>query len=443
MCSISVTDRSRASSSVKNAKNLVSKLLWFELLITVILDTANELLGIVGVPLVLGQVVRACFVVLNLLVVFEFGEKRESQVVVLIYIFFALMVLREVDLGIGGIAYAAVYWAKFLLYVSTFFAVKCAGTAGGLEIEAVEKFFRWSIVFIAPAFLLLAMMGLLEQSTFDSGFEGAILSKNSMSATLLLLFAISLFFAFENKTSFLWTVVIAAALFLLGSKATIAFAVVVIVASALHEMRRLAPRGLLTLALLVAGVCIALWLYRDSVILVIDSQLQRYRFVMNQGGGSFIDYLLTGRNDLLDAGISYFLSDITPITLIVGSGISSLSHGVADIVNAATAYRGVEMDVFEIALASGAAGVLVALSPLVMSMCSLRNNRTPNSFYLVIGALVMLCFMVLGGHVVTEGMPAAYLGIFLAYICLIRKSDINCQKLSSSSAMVDGGVREQ
>ena len=101
------------------------------------------------------------------------------------------------------------------------------------------------------------------------------------------------------------------------------------------------------------------------------------------------------------------------------------------------------MDVFEIALASGAAGVLVALSPFVMSMCSLRNNRIPNSFYLVIGALVMLCFMVLGGHVATEGMPAAYLGIFLAYICLIRKSDINCQKLSSSRAMVGGGVREQ
>lgn len=403
--------------------SMVAKLLWLELVITVFLDTANELLGFFGVPLVLGQLARFCFLFINVIVIFEFGERKETQAIVLIFVFFALMTLREAPLGMSAISYAATYWAKLLLYVSTFFAIKCAGSAGGITVDSIERFFKWSIKFIAPVFIALAMLGVLDQRSFDLGYEGSILSKNSMSATLLLLLAVSLFLVFRKRLSFLWSIAVAASLFLLGSKAAMVFVLVIALACFLHELRRLSPKGMFTFGVIFAGICVALWFFWDSVSLVIESQLQRYQYVLNQQSGSIADYLLTGRNDLLVAGLSSFLSDLSLPSLIVGSGISALSSGVANFVNAAVAYRGIEMDLFEIALASGIVGICVTLAPFVMSVRALRENRVTDSFYLALGLLVAFGFMVLGGHVVTEGMSAAYFGAYLAYICMLPRSE--------------------
>lgn len=398
---------------------MLAQLLVFELFATVFLDTANELLGILGAPLVLGQVVRAFFIFLNLFAIFEFGKRMESQVIVLIYLFFALMVFREVYLGIGGMSYAATYWAKFLLYVSTFYAIKCAGSAGALKVETVETFFRWSVVFIAPAFLFMVMVGLLDQRAVDSGYEGEILSKNSTSATLLILFATSLFLALRKRVSFFWVIVIAVTLTLLGSKSTIVFGATMVIACVFNELRSLAPRSLLLLGLMAIGICAAIWIYRDAVGMVVESQLQRYQYVTERGG-SFMDYLLTGRNDLLGAAAASFLDRMTPLSLMVGNGIAALSFDVADIVNAAGMYRGVEMDFFELAFASGVIGLTITLIPFAMSLKALMRIEFEHSFYLGLGVLVAGCFMAFGGHVVTEGMPAAYLGVYLAYICLLR-----------------------
>lgn len=409
-----------APSLEGNSGSIVAKLLWFELFVTVFLDTANELLGIIGVPLVLGQVVRSCFLLLNLVAILEFGKRKESQAIILIYIFFALMILREATLGLDGMAYAAVYWAKFLLYVSTFFAVRCTVMAGRMSIFLIEKFFKWSIYFIAPAFLALAMMGFFEQSSFDSGYEGAILTKNSMSATLLMLLAISMFLAFRGKLLFLSVVVIAIALLFLGSKSTIAFGILMILICILHELKGLTSKGLLTLIVLLTGIVFALWLYRDSIVMVIDSQIQRYQYVMNQQNGSFVDYLLTGRNDLLEAGLRSFTDGINILDLIIGSGISTLSFGVAGMVDATSVFRGVEMDTFEIVLASGIVGLAVTFVPFVLAGRALKRSSDSNVFYLGVGLFVITCFMTLGGHVVTEGMSSSYLGVYLAYICLLN-----------------------
>ena len=417
------SNRDGSSSIEDGERSMATKLLWLELAITVFLDTANELLGFFGFPLVLGQLTRFCFLAINVIVIFEFGKRKETQAVVLIFTFFALMILREVSLGMSAMSYAAVYWAKFLLYVSTFFAIKCAGSAGGITVDSIERFFKWSIMFIAPAFLVLAILGVLDQRSFDLGYEGSILSKNSMSVTLLLLFVVSLFLVFRKRLSFLWSIVVAVSLFLLGSKATIAFALVIALACFFHELRRLSSRGLLTVGVMLAGICLALWLFWDSVSAVVGSQLQRYRYVLTQQDGSIADYLLTGRGDLLEAGLTSFLDDLSLPFLIVGSGISTLSSGVASFVDAAVAYRGIEMDIFEIALASGIVGICVMLAPFVMSLGALREYRTTDSFYLALGLLITFGFMTLGGHVVTEGMPAAYFGTYLAYICMLPGSE--------------------
>lgn len=421
--------------------DLVAQFLQIELFLTIFLDVANELLGIAGFPLILGQMVRACFLVVNLLVVLEYGERKESQAVVLIYLFASLLVLREVSLGISGMSYAAAYWAKFLLYVSTFFAIKCAGGAGRIEMVILERFFKWSVLFIAPAFLVLTMTGLLEQSTFDSGYEGAILSKNSMSAVLLLLLASAMFFTFRKRMSPLWIVVVVSALLFLGSKSTIVFSVVAVGACVLHELRRLTPRGILVSLALVGGVSIALWLYRDTVWQVLNTQLQRYQYVLEQQGGSFVDYLLTGRNDLLTAGLSSYVGDFNPITFVFGSGISSLSFDVAEIVNAAGAYRGIEMDFFEITLASGIVGLLIASAPFVVALRSLKRANVSKSLYLALGIYIVLCFMTLGGHVVTEGMPASYLGAYLAYVYLLSDGKNLAEKESSGWKVERGESR--
>lgn len=418
----SLTIRSRennAPSSKVGSKEIVSKLLWLELYITVFLDVANELLGFIGFPLVLGQVVRACFLFVNFIAVLELGTRRTAQMMVLIYVFFAIMIIKEVVLGVNAIAYAGQYWAKTLLYISTFYAIRSAGLYSFMRIDQIEHFFKLSIVFVASSFVILAVFGFLPQDSFDSGYEGEILSKNSMSATLLMLFSFSLFLLFKKRISFIWVAVVAFSLFMLGSKSTILFSLIIAAACVLHEVRRLNITGLFTIAILLMGFSCVLAINWDFVSQVIQSQLDRYQYVMTQQGGSIADYLLTGRNDLLEAGVAYFWESASPLSLIAGTGVSALGYGVADIVNSPSSIRGIEMDLFEIVLASGVIGLTVVLLPLCTLLRDAKGRKSGGAFYLYVGALAVVAFMIFGGHVITEGMPASYFGIYLAYISLL------------------------
>lgn len=418
---VSIYSRGTLISKRGVGRDLVSSLLWAELLVTIILDTANELLGLIGFPLILGQIVRAGFLIINLLVVLEYGERREAQSLILLISYFVLMILREVNLGVEAIAYAASYWAKFISYYSTFLAVKCAGFKGKINVDVLDKFFKWSIAFLAPAFIFLAALGLLQQSSFDSGFEGAILSKNSMSATLLIQFAMALYLMFRGRIFFIWPAVVAVSLFLLGSKSTIFFAAIMTCGCILHEVSRLSPKGFFVVGVLFCGIVAALWLFWDSVSSVLEAQLLRYRYVLTQQGGSLVDYVLTGRNDLLEAGFESYCNDMNALTILFGVGISSLGHCVANIVNASLPFRGIEMDLFEVAMASGFVGIVVVVAPYLVALKGLLDSKSREHFYLLLGLLVSFGFMVLGGHVVTEGMPASYLGVYLAYIVLETK----------------------
>ena len=246
-----------------------------------------------------------------------------------------------------------------------------------------------------------------------------------MSAVLLILLAMSLHLSFNKKLLLLWPILIIMALFLLGSKATMLFALVTVAGCALHESKRLTLGSLLIVGLFLVGALSALWIFRDLVAQVVDAQLQRYQYITQQQGGSAIDHLLTGRNDLLEAGFSSFISNVTPLSLVVGGGISTLGAEIAEAVNYYDAFRGIEMDLFEIALAAGLVGVCIALTPFVSVVKSIRASRRSkaNMFYLLLGIIIIFLFMLFGGHALTEGMPAEYLGIYLAYICLCQSSD--------------------
>lgn len=421
VASIRVSPRSRHLSSESQA--MVSKLLWIELLLTIPLDIINELMSHAGIPVPLGQLVRGLFIAINVIAVLEFGSRKEAQITVLVVLFYAMMVLREVSLGLNAMAYAATYWAKFLSFFLTFLAIKSAGDAGMTSEALLDRFFFWSIRLIPLSYIVLAIVGVLEQSGFDSGYGGDILSKNSMSAVLLLFLSLSLYYVFQRKMAFIWPVTVAIALFLLGSKSTIVFCAAMIVACVLHELRGLSLRSICMAGVLVIGLCVGAWLFWDELSLVIDTQFKRYQYVTTSQGGSFVDYLLTGRNDLLQAGLSGYFEQFSPIFLVVGGGISSLGSSVADLVNSSSSIRGIEMDFFEIPLASGLIGLLVMVAPYLITIRKVHRGRPSGHYYLVFGILVQFLFMMLGGHVVTEGMPAEYLGILLAYSCLASKAE--------------------
>lgn len=439
----------RIAGNCQGPQKVIAKLLWLELVITIGLDTANELLSSSGISVPMGQLVRGSFLLVNFLVVLEFGKRRDAQIAVLTIVFFALMVFREVSLGIGAMANAVIYWTKFLSFFLTFLAIKCVGESGKIEKVLFEKFFIWSIRVIPLSYILLALTGVLGQSTFDSGYEGYYLSKNSMSAVLLLFFSLSLYYVFQRKMTFLWSVVVAIALFLLGSKSTMVFCIVILIACVLHELRGLHMRSICMVGILFAGLLVGAWVFRDEINSTIETQLQIYQYVTTSQGGSIIDYLLTGRNDLLQAGFSSYLNDFSPLFLVVGGGISSLGSSMADILNSSGSYRGIEMDLFEIALASGLIGLLIMMTPFLVAIKGLARERPNGCYYLALGILVQFLFMVFGGHVVTEGMPAEYLGILLAYACIISKPQsrvtkvqplATCMNEPQEHAGISGGI---
>lgn len=398
-----------------------AKLLLFELTVTPFLDVLNELLIYYGFPVSLGQVVRGIFIVINAVVIVACGTRSISLLAAVVTLFYGAMSVRELSLGYEAVEYAISYWAKMLSFFLTFLAVRCAVFSGCIDKNAVERFFLVAIRVIAPAFILLAFVGVLSRSSFDFGYEGYILSKNSVSVVLLLLLSISLYYVMQNKLRLLWPVIIVVALFLLGSKSTIMFCAIMAISVVVHAVKARQPHGIFIAILLIVGMCMALLFFWDSVSSIVINQIHRYQFVVYQQGKSPIDYLLTGRSDLLEAGLESYQRLFNLLFLVVGCGVSTLGAHVAEAVGASSAFRSIEMDLFEIGLSSGLIGLLVLVIPFLIVIRLIVNRRPQNGFYLLLGIVVQILFLILGGHVVTEGMPAEYLGVFLAYTCVVSQ----------------------
>ena len=414
------------------AKKIISSLLLAEIFITVGLDTVNEVVGVFGVPQVLGLIARPFFICINIIAIVSFGKKREFRFCLFVCLWLIAMVLREAHLGVDGIKYAASYWSKPLLYITTFFAIKSSVCARHVKLNQVESYLRYSIYLIAPMFIILALTGVLNRREFDSGYAGLILSKNSTSVTFLILLVLSIYFVSRKKIKPYWTIALIVSLFFLGSKAAIVFASLIVAAGLTHEfkgriswnLKKVFPMAILMMALLL--------LFHDVVWSAVESQFLQYQYVLNEAGGSFVDYLLTGRNDLLDAATKVYLEKLSPLSIMFGCGISTLSEGIAEIVSYSGNFRSVEMDVFEIFYASGIVGILVILFPIAVTFKGLKRREDCGYFYFNLGMLIVMCFMVLGGHVVTEGMPAAYFGSYLAFGYLISSE--------SEQRRVDGEI---
>lgn len=432
------TNHSTTSTNNRGVNGVLSKLLWLELVVTIGLDAINEILSSSGFDLPLGQIARGLFLVINLLVVFECGRKKDAQAAVLIIVFFAMMVFREVPLGLEAMANAALYWIKLLSFILTYLAIKCAGANGGIKPTQIESFFRWSIYVIPVLYITFALVGILPQRSIDAGYAGIIMSKNTMSATLLLLLVVSLYLSFEKRLSFIFTVVIIASLFLLGSKSTILFAAIAVAVCIIKIMTRFTLRNFILAGLVLTCALAALWLFRESVEQVIHAQLQTYAYVTSQQGGTVLDYLLTGRNDLLSAAIGSFVSHITPVSILFGDGVSSLGAAIADSTGYTGAYRGIEMDLFEITLAAGLIGGCIALAPFATAIKTVtRSGGLSANLYHVLGVSFLFCFMLFGGHVLTEGMPAEFVGIYLAYIQLLQADNRSDDKQVAANAPSD------
>lgn len=403
-------------------QHLAKKLLLFELIVTPFLDVLNELLIYCGFPVWFGQVVRGIFVVINAVVIVAYGSRNILFLSMAVALFYGAMVVRESSLGVDAVVYAISYWAKFLSYFLTFIAVECAAFSEGIDKVTLDRFFLVAIRVIAPAFILLVFAGVLSRSSFDLGYEGYIMSKNSVSVVLLLLLSISLYYVMQDKLRLMWPAVIVLALFLLGSKSTIVFCAIMLISTVAHTIKARRPHGVLIAILMVFGMCVTLLFFWDSVSSVVTNQIQRYQFVVYQQGKSPIDYLLTGRNDLLEAGLESYRRLFNPLFLVVGCGVSTLGAHVAEAVGASSAFRSIEMDLFEIGLSSGLIGLLVLVIPLLFSIRLILKRRPQNGFYLLLGIVIQILFLILGGHVVTEGMPAEYLGVFLAYVCVVSQA---------------------
>ncbi|QOS68990.1 O-antigen ligase family protein [Eggerthella guodeyinii] len=396
----------------------VVKLLYLQLYMTLFLDGINEIATHFGFPIPLGQVIRAVFLVVDMLVVFSLGRRRDVQIMILCIAFFALESLREVCFGFSGVVASGVYWSKVLSCILIFLAIKASYQRGLLNKKQMDGFFKLSIIIIPLFFLMLTYAGVMSLNQNDAGAYGSILSKNALTSVLLILFTMSLKFGFESPIRLIWTLIVMLCLVLLGSKAALILVAPILVLSMLHQMGKKGERRLWSFLLLGIGVIVGLSIFGDRINEVIESQLFRLHYVTAVQGQSWINYLFSGRNSLLEAGFTTFVSGATPLSLLVGDGFYSVTHGVANIVQSSGDVRGIEMDLFEILFSSGLVGLFFILLPVVEGVGAQRTNKSRDRFLLILALIVVLAFSILGGHVYTEGMASEYLGIFLGYLTM-------------------------
>lgn len=410
--------KSYLNSSLR-APNTV-RLLLCQLYITLFLDGINELSVHFGLGVPLGQIVRGVFIVFDIIIVFCLGSKKMVQVMVLCLAFFAIETLREVFFGASGVLYAGIYWSKVVSCILVFLAIKASYEAGYFQRDKLDSFFKLAIYIVPLIFLFFAAIGIITQNHIDAGVYGKILSKNALTAVLLILFALSLKYGFERLVFLVWAIVSLACLVLLGSKAALAFAALILVSALVSRMVRKGTRKsfLPLLLLIVISITILYIIFSNRINEIIFNQIDQLNYTTQVRNQSILQYLLSGRNTLLAAGFESFKQGFTFFSVFIGNGIYSIAHDVAAFVGSGGAYRGIEMDVFEIFFGAGIIGLVFIFLPVVQGIKALRLHKTSDRYYLIVVLIIILLFSVFGGHVYTEGMAAEYFGIFLGYLVM-------------------------
>lgn len=417
----------------------------FILISSPFIDLANGilkfLLGYDGISP--GQVIRIGFWFINLIVLLRIDFKKFKWTMY-VSIFIAIKLISTIFTGyinnFGQIFAEVTFDIKFLYVLTLLMLISSAVKLKKIKLEVLEKYTSNSI-FITAAILIITTVLNLNVSSYGTniGSKGLFIEINSVAASLLIGLGLQ-FIAYsrnyKSKINLFKVMILFVALFMLGTKSALVFAILIsgyfFLKFIVSQNKRISFSAVLVVVLVALGIVI-FFMYGNGNDIIM-------RLIYFYKKMNFMSFLISGRDMMLTAGFAVWSTSVYYI--LMGTGFKFGSQVIGDAVTGRTL---IEMDFFDVYYFFGSIiGTIVLIVfgyILIKSIFTILKRGTAD--YRGYGVTYIAAFVcaALGGHVLFSPMAGMYFGI----LYILNMTNINRLRNKKQVKIVHAGpdLKEQ
>lgn len=407
--------KSVAQSMQYNSSHaMIRFIVLLSIFLTPFIDMAN---GIAGETSIIGSLIRGFILIVNIFIIFYFNLKngnricrRESLICLFCIVYLIVLFFVQTIYHNGrAVSTDLSYFLKILLYITEVVCLITCVQKGVLGKKDFESFWKYSL-WLIPSSLIFAD---ITNTAIDTaaGNKGYFMSVNALTAVLLVQVILSLYYVFKRKISIIALLLNLVTILLIGTKTPYIFIVLALIVLLLVDSRN---RKKLLFAILIGActfVILASTILKDQFNAVFQWQ-QHFIGNINEDN-SVLNYLLSGRDELLAAAWQSFQGFMKVPAILFGMGPYSLFSSIG-LFSGQGDIRGLEMDIFEIMFSCGIFIVIVVYRYFFKAFRAKTGNRQAG-LYLNLATILIAAYSVLGGHVITEAFAGTYCAILLGY----------------------------
>ena len=350
----------------------------------------------------IGRVVRTLLILANIYLCMRCIPKREKESTCVFLLIVVYVVFQSTVTGMfsknDSIMSGLNFGTKLLLFLSEMQLLINYSRNGKIKKEDFANFWKFSCWFVPLSLLMCKILDL--SNAMNDSKAGLYSSVNAMSIVFIIQFVISLYFSKLQKKFWLAVILNILAVALLGTKSPYLYIGAVIIALVIFYSKH---RIRMVVAFVIVG-CMAYYLlskyFAGDMLEYIE--YQTYHLQNNLATHTILDYLFSGRNNMLAREWKSLLdSGAIFVSLLFGIGRTNFASAV-------------EMDFFEILFGFGIP-VTIGVYYLVLRSFSWKCSDKAENLFLNLALICMISFSTLGGHTFLEAIAATYSAILIGY----------------------------
>lgn len=265
-----------------------------------------------------------------------------------------------------------------------------------------------SAVFMIVIYLLSILTNSGITTYAEGGYKAWFNASNSLTLVLVILSGVELTLYFQNKKKYnlIKFLIMDMFIFLAGSKSGIVFLIMFMIYMFWPKFNVIFLKRLLAIALIAVTLYFVLSRIFNTQMMAI---LNRMTYFIGNSD-SKVQYLLSGRNDLLFYGWKAFVECFNPSSIIFGNGTYNM-HILIGRMSGWGIEKNIEMDFFDIFFEFGVLG-LFSTYWLTLKLVGIRKMNKMSPVYMLF--LICILFSILGGHVFTDSFGTTILSMIAA-----------------------------
>ena len=395
---------------MKNKRHTSSSLNYLLLLLFVPIDAVSGIMANYsnGMTNVIGYLYRAIIIIYNGKTIIN---KSYCEYFIALGILLLGVLLNDVVRINSNFRYDILLFIRLLYFVTICLGVSWDIKKNKLRYDQIKDIMNKSTYLIITVYFASFAVGkgLISYSENGSGYKAFFNSVNSLTCVLIILSGFQLFQLFEDnrRKHLVLYGVLSLFLILLGSKSGIAFwgmyLVYTLLCNRIHTVRHFRVL-LLTVAAIPLGAVVLTLKFAEQIKAIIG----RFTYFMGTSD-SWIQFILSGRSDLLICGWKEYWNDFNLLDLFLGKG----AYNMQVLIGHASMWgtlKNVEMDFFDIFFSYGLLGIVVTYG-LVVAVYKQRKNRSSRALKVLF--YICVFFSVLGGHIFQDSFGSTILALVL------------------------------